>query len=152
MEATKTTSRQLESLLEQVSHQYTIEFTISDRMLGTLSYLALVPKLHTGVSRMIWQSSCFFSNQLIRPENSQQAFDRICSIFGIESSDNDKVKKLRQISAEDLIKESPAAILGLRPVWDGITIDNDPRSAIYGADIWDKELKALVMGNCANEV
>ena len=124
----------------------------SNEKLATLSYLALIPKLHTGVSRMIWQSSCFFSNQLIRPESSQQAFDLMCSIFGIESSDTDKVKKLRQIPAEDLVRESSAVITGLRPVWDGITIGNDPRSAIFGDDIWDKELKALVVGNCGNEV
>ena len=118
-------------------------------LLAILSYLTLLPGLHIGISRQILQSSTVFSNQLTLPQLSQSTFDGLCATL----IDSDRsIQNLRQIPIQDLLEASLPFVHNFRPSLDGITIKFDPRQEILTATHWDPCLKAIIMGNCANEV
>jgi hypothetical protein len=101
---------------------------------------------------MIFSSSTCFSVQLLRSEEAELWFHRVCDRLGIPPDSSDVVHQLQDIDIDDLITRSSFALSAFRPIWDNITITFDPREVVRNCSLWDGSLRTLVKGVCKNEV
>jgi hypothetical protein len=101
---------------------------------------------------MIFSSSTCFSVQLLRSEEAELWFHRVCDRLGIPPDSSDVVHHLQDIDIDDLITRSSFALSAFRPIWDNITITFDPREIVRNCSLWDGSLRTLVKGVCKNEV
>lgn len=119
---------------------------------GAIHHLMTVPQLFVDIPRVILSSSTFMSIQLLRADEAQRAFDAICQKLGVTgTSSTDIVHQLRDIPVEQLVEDSWFMSLTFRPIWDDITITEDPREVAFDAARWNPSLQSMVLGTCQNE-
>jgi hypothetical protein len=90
--------------------------------------------------------------QLLRSQEAELWYDRVCEKLKIAPNAPDVLSQLREVHVEDLVTKSSFALSAFRPVWDNVTITLDPREVIRNSSLWDDSLEQLVMGVCRNEV
>ncbi|KAL1895946.1 hypothetical protein Sste5346_005045 [Sporothrix stenoceras] len=119
---------------------------------GAIHHLMTVPQLFVDVPRIILSSSTFMSIQLLRADEAQRAFDAICQKLGVTgTSSTDIVHQLRDLPVDRLVEESWFMSTTFRPIWDDITITEDPREVAFDPTRWNPSLKSIILGTCHNE-
>ena len=118
----------------------------------TLNYLSLFAHLNIKIPRVILSSSTIFASNLLLASEAQTWFDAICMQSGIPLDTTDPVSALRQLPVETLVSKSNFARDAFQPIWDDVTITNDPRRILSDPSLWDDKLEQIVFGHCENEV
>lgn len=119
---------------------------------GAIHHLMTVPQLFVDIPRIILSSSTFMSIQLLRADEAQRAFDAICQKLGVTGSSSARImEQLRDIPVERLVEDSWFMSTTYRPIWDDITITEDPREVAFDPQRWNPSLQSMVLGTCRNE-
>lgn len=84
----------------------------------------------------------------------QKNYDAICVYFGLQGDSEDRLQKLREISAEDLVKAYIA--LGTPvPTWlgtlDGYLLDQQTEPSSLPSLKYPPSIKRLLLGDCLHE-
>ncbi|KAF9283523.1 hypothetical protein BGZ68_005310 [Mortierella alpina] len=123
---------------------------------ASIAYHLATPAHHGLFQRAILQSGAATTMTAGRPEaEGQRYFNQLCRHFGLDTSDltgAQKIERLRQIPAKDLVKAADNGKIGMFiPTIDGVLIKDDARSWVHDPARYDPGLKAVMLGDCRDE-